>query len=129
MPMAATRGMDEVIGVAELGLQQGLAKESVGQVAGAARNFLGALRKGMNAIAEEDAAQANCGKGQGGEAGTGSRNAQADAPTNDSDATSVAVGAATDSPVDSAATTKPPRTQKGRALTSTDSASQASGPA
>jgi hypothetical protein len=118
-----------VIEVAQLDLQKGLAKKSVRQVAGAARNFLAGLRKRMNAIAEADATQTDSGKGEEGEAGAGSPNEQADTPTSDSDATSVAVGAATDSAVDSAATTKPPRTQKGRALTSTDSASQASAPA
>ena len=129
MPMLETLAIDDVIEVAQLDLQKALAKKSVRQVAGAARNFLAGLRKRMNAIAEEDATQADSGKSQEGEAGVGSPNAQADAPTNDGQATSVAVGAATDSSVDTAATTKPPRTQKGRALTSTDSASQASEPA
>ena len=128
MPMLETLAIDEVIEVAQLDLQKGLAKKSVRQVAGAARNFLAALRKRMNAIAEEDATQAVPGKGQDGEAGADSPNAQADTPTNDSEATSVAVGVI-DSPVDGAATTKPPRTQKRRALTSTDSASPASAPA
>jgi hypothetical protein len=128
MPMLETLAIDEVIEVAQLDLQKGLAKKSVRQVAGAVRNFLAALRKRMNAIAEEDATQAVPGNGQENEAGAGSPDAQADGPTNDSEATSVVVSAATDSPVDSAATTKPPRTQKGRALTSTDSAAQASAP-
>jgi hypothetical protein len=80
----------------------------------------------MNAVAAEDATQPDSGKDQQSAVGAGSPNAQGDAPTSDNEATSVAVGDATDSPVDSAATNKPSRTkQKGRALTSTDSASQA----
>ena len=127
MPMLETLAIDEVIEVAQLDLQKALAKKSVRQVAGAARNFAAGLRQRMNTTAEEAPTQPDSGKG---EAGAHSPNAQADTPTNDCEATSVAVGAAPDSPVDSAATTKPPRTkQKGRALTSTDSASQASAPA
>jgi len=67
--MLETLAIDEVIEVAQLDLQKGLAKKSVRQVAGAVRNFLAALRKRMNAIAEEDATQAVPGKGQEGEAG------------------------------------------------------------
>lgn len=126
MPMLETLAIDDVVEVAQLDLQKALAKKSVRQVAGAARNFAGGLRQRMNAVAAEDATQPDSGKDQQSEAGAGSPNAQADTPTNDSEATSVAVGAATDSPVDSAATTKPPRTkQKGRVLTSTESAAQA----
>lgn len=128
MPMLETLAIDDVIEVAQLDLQKALAKKSVRQVAGAARNFAGGLRQRMNAVAAEDTTQPNSGKDQRSGAGAGSPNAQADAPTNDSEATSVAVGAATASPVDSASTTKPPRTQKGRALTSIDSVSQASAP-
>jgi hypothetical protein len=128
MPMLETLAIDDVIGVSRLDLQKALAKKSVKQVAGAARNFAGGLRQRMNAVAAGDAAQSDSGKDQQSEAGAA--NAQGDAPTNDSEATSVVVSAATDSPVDRAATTKPPQTkQKGRALTSTDSASQASAPA
>src|SRR5436309_4601574 len=76
MPMLETLAIDEVIEVAQLDLQKGLAKKSVRQVAGAVRNFLAALRKRMNAIAEEDVVQANSGQGQEGEAGVGSPNAQ-----------------------------------------------------
>jgi hypothetical protein len=130
MPMLETLAIDEVIEVAQLDLQKALAKKSVRQVAGAARNFAAGLRQRMNTTTEEVATQPDSGKGQEGEAGASSPNAQADAPTNNSEATSVAVGVATDLPVDSAAASKPPRTkQKGRALTSTDSASQASAPA
>ena len=130
MPMLETLAIDDVIEVAQLDLQKALAKKSVRRVAGAARNFATGLRQRMNTTAEGDVMQRDSGKRQEGEAEAGSPNAQADTPTNDSEATSVAIGAATDSPVDSAATTKPPRTkQKGRALTSTDSASQASAPA
>jgi ribosomal protein L10 len=130
VPMLETLAIDDVVEVAQLDLQKALAKKSVRQVAGAARNFAGGLRQRMNAVAAEDATQPDSGNDQRGGAGAGSPDAQADTPTNDSEATSVAVGAASDSPVDSAATTKPPRTtHKGRALTSTDSASQASAPA
>ena len=84
----------------------------------------------MNAIAEEDATQPDSGKGQESEAGAGSPNALADVPTEDSQATSVAAGAATDAPADGRVTTKPPRTkQKGKVLTSTESASPLSAPA
>jgi len=130
MPMLETLAIDDVIEVAQLDLQKALAKKSVRQVAGAARNFAGGLRQRMNAVAADDAAQSDSAKDQQSEAEAGSPNAQAASPTNDSEASSVAVGAATDSPVDSAATTKSPRTQqKGRALTSTDSASEAGAPA
>ena len=130
MPMLETLAIDDVIEVAQLDLQKALAKKSVRQVAGAARNFAGGLRQRMNAVAADDAAQSDSAKDQQSEAEAGSPNAHAASPTNDSEANSVAVGAATDSPVDSAATTKSPRTkQKGRELTSTDSASQAGAPA
>ena len=130
MPMLETLAIDDVIEVAQLDLQKALAKKSVRQVAGAARNFAGGLRQRMNAVAADDAAQSDSAKDQQSEAEAGSPKAHAASPTNDSEANSVAVGAATDSPVDSAAATKPPRTkQKGRAPTSTDSASQASAPA
>jgi ribosomal protein L10 len=130
MPMLETLAIDEVIEVAQLDLQKALAKKSVRQVAGAARNFAAGLRQRMNAAAAEDATQSDSAKDQRSEAGAGSPKAQADAPAaNESEVTSVTVGAATDSPVDSAATTQPPRPKhKGRALTSTDSASQASAP-
>ena len=122
MPMLETLAIDDVIEVAQLDLQKALAKKSVRQVAGAARNFAGGLRQRMNAVAAEGATQPDSGKDQRSGAEVISPNAQGDTLTNDSEATSVAVGATTDSPVDSAATTKPPRTkQKGRALTSTDS--------
>jgi ribosomal protein L10 len=129
MPMLETLAIDDVIEVAQLDLQKALAKKSVRQVAGAARNFAGGLRQRMNAVAADDAAQSDSAKDQQSEAEAGSPNAHAASPTNDSEANSVVVGAATDSPVDSAATTKSPRTkQKGRALTSTDSASGAGAP-
>jgi len=130
MPMLETLAIDDVIEVAQLDLQKALAKKSVRQVAGAARNFAGGLRQRMNAVAADDAAQSDSAKDQQSEAEAGSPKAHAASPTNDSEANSVAVGAATDSPVDSAAATKPPRTkQKGRAPTSTDSASEAGAPA
>jgi hypothetical protein len=119
-----------VIEVAQLDLQKGLAKKSVRQVAGAARNFLAGLRKRMNAIAEADATQTDSGKGQEGEAGAGSPNALAGVPTEDSQATSPSAGPATDAPADGAAATKPPRTkQKGQVLSSAESASPLSAPA
>ena len=102
MPMLETLAIDDVIEVAQLDLQKALAKKSVRQVAGAARNFAGGLRQRMNAVAEGDATQPDSGKGQEGEAGAGSPNAQADVPTDDSEATSVAAGAATDAPADGA---------------------------
>ena len=130
MPMLETLAIDEVIEVAQLDLQKALAKKSVRQVPGAARNFAAGLRQRMNTTAEGTPTQPDSGKGQEGDAGAVSPNAQAGSPTNDSEATSVAVSPATDSPVDSTATAKPPRMkQKARALTSTDSASQASAPA
>jgi len=130
MPMLETLAIDEVIEVAQLDLQKALAKKSVRQVAGAARNLAAGLRQRMNTTAEGAPTQPDTGKGQEGDAGAGSPNAQAGSPTNDSEATSVAISPATDSPVDSAGTAKPPRTkQKARAPTSTDSASQASAPA
>lgn len=126
MPMLETLAIDEVIEVAQLDLQKGLAKKSVRQVAGAARNFLAGLRKRMNAIAEEGATQAESGKGQESEEGTGSPDALADVPTEDSQATSGAADAPADRPV----TTNPPRTkQKGKVLTSTESGSPLSAPA
>src|SRR5262249_16418576 len=69
MPILETLAIDEVIEVAQLDLQKGMAKKSVRRVAGAARNFLAGLRKRMNAIAEEDAAQADSAKGKESEAG------------------------------------------------------------
>jgi hypothetical protein len=130
MPMLETLAIDEVIEVAQLDLQKGLARKSVRQVAGAARSFLAGLRKRMNAIADEDATQAASGKGQEGEAAAvGSPNALAGVPTEDSQATSPS-GPATDAPADGAATAKPPRTkQKGKVLTSAESASPLSAPA
>jgi hypothetical protein len=129
MPMLETLAIDDVIEVGRLDLQKALAKKPVSQVAGAARNFAGGLRQRMNAVVAEDATQPDSGKDQRGGAGLGSPNPQVDTPTNDSEVTSETVGAATDSSVDSA-TTQPPRPKrKGRALTSTDSASQASAPA
>ena len=64
MPMLETLAIDEVIEVAQLDLQKALAKKSVRQVAGAARNFAGGLRQRMNAIAAEDATQPDSGKDQ-----------------------------------------------------------------
>ena len=69
--MLETLAIDEVIEVAQLDLQKGLAKKSVRPVAGAARNLLAGLRKRMNAIAEERYSSAS-GKGQEGEAEAGS---------------------------------------------------------
>ena len=130
MPMLETLAIDDVIEVAQLDLQKALAKKSVRQVAGAARNFAGGLRQRMNAVAEGDPTQPDSGKGQEGEVAASSPNALADVPTEDSQATSPSPGPATDAPADGAATTKPPRTkQKGKVLTSTESASPPSAPA
>ena len=129
MPMLETLAIDDVIEVAQLDLQKALVKKSVRQVAGAARNFAGGLRQRMNAIAEGDATQPDSDKGQESEAEAGSPSAQADVQTEVCQATSVAAGAATDAPADGAATTKLPKTKKGRVLTSTESASPLRTPA
>jgi hypothetical protein len=107
-----------------------MAKKSVRRVAGAARNFLAGLRKRMNAISDEDAAEAHSAKGRESEAGARSSAPLADVPTEDGQAISVAAGAATDAPGDGPTTTKPARKkEKGKILTSTESASQLSAPA
>lgn len=130
MPMLETLAIDDVIEVAQLDLQKALAKKSVRQVAGAARNFAGGLRQRMNAIAEGDPTQSDSGKAHEGEEAAGSPNALADVPTEASQATSPSTSPSTDAPTDGAATTKPPRTkQKGKVLTSTESASPLSAPA
>lgn len=127
MPMLETLAIDDVIEVAQLDLQKALAKKSVRQVAGAARNFAAGLRQRMNAMVEGDATQPDAGTGLESETRASSPNAQADAPTDDSGVASVAAGAAPDSPADGAGTTKSRRTkQKGRALSSAKGASQAS---
>jgi hypothetical protein len=127
MPMLETLAIDDVVEVAQLDLQKALAKKSVRQVAGAARNFASGLRQRMNAMTEGDSAQPDAGKSQESEARAGSPNALADVPTEDSQATSVAAGATTDASADGAATTKPSRTkQKGRSLTSVEDSSPAS---
>ena len=127
MPMLETLAIDDVIEVAQLDLQKALAKKSVRQVAGAARNFAFGLRQRMNTTAEAEPTQADSGKHQEGEARAGSSSAQADAPSGNGGTASVDVGAAPGSPADGGPTSQPPRTkQKGRALTSADSASQAS---
>jgi len=129
MPMLETLAIDEVIEISQLDLRKALAKKSVRQVAGAARNFAGGLRQRMNAGAADEA-QPDSGTDQRSRAEVGSPNEQADAPTNNGEATSLAVSTTTDLPVHRAASTEPPRTkQKGRALTLTDSASPASAPA
>lgn len=127
MPMLETLAIDEVIEVAQLDLQKALAKKSVRQVAGAARNFAFGLRQRMNATAEGDPTQPDSGKHQEGEAEAGSPNAQADTPTGNGGAASVEVGAAAGSLADGGLSTQSPRRkQSGRALASTDSASQTS---
>ena len=75
MPMLETLAIDDVIEVSRLDLQKAMAKKSVRQVAGAARNFAGGLRQRMNAIAEEAATQPDSGQSQEREAETGSPNA------------------------------------------------------
>src|SRR5947199_10848936 len=93
MPMLETLAIDDVIEVSRLDLQKALAKKSVRQVAGAARNFAGGLRQRMNTIAEGGAARPHSAKGEESVPGAGSPNAQLDLPTGDSDAASVAVSA------------------------------------
>jgi len=73
MPMLETLAIDDVIEVTQLDLQKALAKKSVRQVAGAARNFAGGLRQRMNAVAAEDAAQPDSGMDQRSGAGAGSQ--------------------------------------------------------
>ena len=127
MPMLETLAIDEVIEVAQLDLQKALAKKSVRQVAGAARNFAFGLRQRMSTTAEGDPTQPDSGMRQEGAAVAGSPNAQAVAPTGNGSAALVDGAVATASPVDGGTTTKSPRTKRsGRALTSADSASQTS---
>ncbi len=71
MPMLETLAIDEVIEVAQLDLQKALAKKSVRQVAGAARNFASGLRQRMNTTTEGVPTQPDSGKGQEGEAWAG----------------------------------------------------------
>ena len=126
MPMLETLAIDEVIGVAQLDLQKALARKSVRQVAGAARNFLGGLRQRMNAKSAGDSTEPDAGKHQESEAGTGS-NVVAPATTDASEVASMTLGTATDLPADGTAAIKAPTTkQQGRALTSAESAAQAS---
>ena len=126
MPMLETLAIDEVIEVAPLDLQKALAKKSVRQVAGAARNFAGGLRLRMNAIAEGGATQPDSGNRQESEAEASSPSAQAVTPSEDKKMASTATGMPTDSRADSAANTIPSRTeQQRRSQTATESASHA----
>jgi hypothetical protein len=59
VPMLVTRAIDDVIEVTQLDLQKALAKKSVRQVAGAARNFVTGLRQRMNAVAQDNAIQSD----------------------------------------------------------------------
>lgn len=68
------------------------------QATGAARSFVGDLGQRVNAVASEDSA-----KDQRSGVGADSAIPQVDTPTNGSDATSMAVVAATNSPFGSAA--------------------------
>ena len=127
MPMLETLAIDDVIEVAQLDLQKALAKKSVRQVAGAARNFAGGLRQRMNAIGDGDATQSDSGKGQESKAEGVSSSAQAEVLNDDGDTASVTPDPTTDSPAMHAAAGKPPRSkQKGRGLTSAEDASQTS---
>jgi len=130
MPMLETLAIDDVIEIAQLDLRKGLAKKSVRQVAGAARNFAGGLRQRMNAIAEGDASQPDSGAGQESKAGAGLPGALTDGPTENSQATTLAGGAPTDAPAEGPVTTKAARTkQKGQVPSATEDASQLSAPA
>jgi hypothetical protein len=101
--MLETLAIDDVIEVAQLDLQKALAKKSVRQVAGAARNFAGGLRQRMNALAE-GLIPTDASRRQESVAGAGSSHASADAAAaNDGEATSAADGIATG---------KPPRTKE-----------------
>src|SRR5438093_4883934 len=95
MPMLETLAIDDVIEVAQLDLQKALARKSVRQIAGAARNFASGLRRRMNALAEGDPGQRDATNGHESEAGTGS-DALADEPTANGGSAAVAAGAATD---------------------------------
>jgi hypothetical protein len=127
MPMLETLAIDDVIGVSRLDLQKALAKKSVRQVAGAARNFAGGLRQRMNAIADRDTGRQESIKGEEGETMASSPNAPVSAPIEDTEPASLMVGATTDALATGAATAKPPQAkQKEQALAAAESPSRAS---
>ncbi len=64
--------IDDVIEATQLDLRKALAKKSIRQVAGAARNFVHGLRQRMNTVAAESATQPDSGKDQRGRVGPGS---------------------------------------------------------
>jgi hypothetical protein len=129
MPMLETLAIDEVIEVAQLDLQNGVAKKSVRKVAGAARNFLAGLRKRMNAIAEEDAVKRIPARAKRARRGR-AHPTLTGVPTKDSQSPSPSAGPTTDAPADGVATTKPSRTkQTGKVLTPVETASPLSAPA
>ena len=127
MPMLETLAIDDVIEVAQLDQQKALAKKSVRQVAGAARNFAGGLRQRMNTIAEGDPTQPHSGAGQESEAKAIPSNALAAVPSENSQTISPAADGATHALAEGPTMTKPARTkQKGKERTSTEGASQPS---
>ena len=124
MPMLETLAIDEVIGVAQLDLQKALAKKSVRQVAGAARNFAAGLRQRMNAVAERDVARPDVGGSQ--ENGQGV-SVPSVGPAGDTEADTAAAVTTTDSLVDGSVANAPARAkQKGRALPSAERTTEAS---
>jgi len=88
MPMLETIALDDVIEVSRLDLQKALAKKSVRQVAGAARNFAGGLRQRMNATAQGDALRLDSAAVEEIDPRAGSPNAQVVAPSDASEAAS-----------------------------------------
>ena len=99
MPMLETLAIDDVIEVGRLDLQKALAKKSIRQLAGGARNFAGGLRQRMNAIAQDDVSRADSARPEQKEVSKGSP-----APTDMRDAAATALGAAVDSPTVDAVT-------------------------
>lgn len=128
MPILETLAIDEVIEVAQLDLQKALAKKSVRQVAGAARNFAGGLRLRMNALAAGQGIVVDAGKVQESEAEPVLPSTEDGPPARDSEGGSVSAGVATDSPADDAEATQLPRraNPKERALVAAKRVVQAS---
>jgi hypothetical protein len=124
MPMLETLAIDDVIEVSRLDLQKALAKKSVRQVAGAARNFAAGLRQRMNAIAEGDAARSDSARRDESEARALLSDAHVCARTDVGAAVAIPGLAAVDSHADAAANSTTPPARNVRALTS-ESASQA----
>ena len=93
MPMLETLAIDDVIEVSRLDLQKALAKKSIRQVAGAARNFAGGLRQRMNAIAGADAARMDSAGAEDTGANPGSPGAHIGLPNDGTEAESMPAAA------------------------------------